>query len=173
MQFLRPILSMLLVALVFSGSIADAQSKPPAPINTSNPPRGYKNLDLVTQNRPKMRLHCRVVSEDDDKVVCKQAFVQTKTYPRSELIAVIAPGENEDREIALWWSFWFPATGACIYGAIVAASIAATAGLSVLAFIAFDFAFVGLMAVGDGPEDTIVYQKPGTKLDPALHLRLI
>jgi hypothetical protein len=167
MRFLKPTLSAFLIALLLSGTVAEAQTEP-----SKAPEPKHENLDLVTEARPTVRQHCHVVSDNHNKIVCKRAFGKSKTYSYSDLVAIIDPAENVNREIGSWLGFWLPATGVCIYFAIVAASIAATAGISIAAFVAFDIAFVGLMGAGNGNEhDTILYLRTGTTLGASIHLK--
>jgi hypothetical protein len=132
----------------------------------------YEKLDVVTVAKPNTRQHCHVKSFDATQLTCSQAFGKTRTYLRSDWVALISPLEDDNRFVALWLGGWLSAGGACIYGAIIAATIPATAGLSVAAFLLVEMGLLGAAFSGNGPYyDAIVYQRPGATLDASLHLK--
>jgi hypothetical protein len=171
MQTMKAFFFTLAATVLLGGTCAQAQGNPSK--------TAYKNLDIVTQSEPTVRQRCRVLSTDNEKTVCKLAFGQTRTYQRSELIALIVPREHAHMNVQLlkslgWMGLAVSAQSAAIYGALVVSSVIATAGLSVVALLLVPTVVVAMMMVAESKggsqvsHDAVIYESPDTPLTVAL-----
>jgi len=116
-------------------------------------------LLVVTLSQPTSRHTCSVHSMTATELVCKAPFGATRTYPSSNIAALIVPGDF-DLKMRLVIAF-NAALGASIWGTVVLAAACPPCAVAtgIAAFLFFGSA--GAVLIGDDVADTLLYLAPG------------